>query len=78
MAKKPKTYRLGSAPLIYTPGVIRWAINGYNFPKDRPRLLDAVVNGFPGPKAPDRITFHRLLKGDIPYKVEGEAVVFTV
>lgn len=73
-AAKPKTYRLTSTPMFHTPGVLAWAINGYKFKKDRKQLLNVFVTGYPGPSAQ---VYDRLLKGEIKYTVEGDAVIFT-
>lgn len=68
-----KEYRLGSNPGISAPGTVRWAINGYKFPKDRKVVL-AVVMAWPIPKA----AAIKLLTEEVPYKVtEDEVVVFT-
>jgi hypothetical protein len=67
--------------MICTPGLLRWAINGYRFKADREQLLDMFVDGYSGEAAPPRRVFHRLLMGEIPYTVEdsdhGGTVVFT-
>ncbi len=39
-----KTYRLLSNALIHAPGVVRWAINGYAFKKDREALKRAITD----------------------------------
>lgn len=67
------TYRLASAPHVYTPGIVRWAINGYHFKKDR-AVLVKVLAGWNLPKS----AIHALLSKAVPYTVEGETVVFTV
>lgn len=68
------TYRLGSAPMIHTPGMLRWAINGYAFESDRDYLRTIFTEGWgiPAPAA------EALLSGAVPYTVEGETVVFEV
>jgi hypothetical protein len=67
--------------MICTPGILRWAIAGYKFPKDRNSLLLVFVSGYQGHGAPTPDVFDRLLKGEIPYTVEdskhGGTVVFT-
>lgn len=68
-----KTYRLGSSEMVYAPGMIAWAINGYAFEKDRKVLLSLVSETWSLPEA----TAHRLLSREITYTIEGEAVVLT-
>ncbi|MDE3240891.1 MAG: hypothetical protein KGN33_18190 [Paracoccaceae bacterium] len=69
------TYRLGSSPLVHTPGVIAWAISGYHFKRDRPQLAKVIEGTFPSVPA---AALHRLLSKEVPYTVDGETVVFTV
>lgn len=68
-----KTYRLGSSEMVYAPGVIAWAINGYAFENDRKVLLSLVSDTWSLPEA----TAHRLLSREISYTIEGEVVVIT-
>lgn len=70
-----KTYRLGSSGLIYTPGIVRWAINGYDFPKDRRAMVRVIAEGWNIPKA----AAVALLSGAAPYVAEEDGtVVFSV
>lgn len=69
------TYRLGSSPLIHTPGVIAWAINGFHFEADRAVLREIVTGMFPQVPAE---AIEQLLTKAVPYTVEAETVVFTV
>lgn len=71
------TYRLGSSPMINTPGILKWAQNGYHFKKDLKHLLNVFVTGWTGENAPTPEIFDRLLKGEIPHTIEHDAVVFT-
>jgi hypothetical protein len=75
-----RVIRLSSSSFVNTPGLLRWAINGYKFKRDRKYLLKVFVDGYTGPGAPSPETFDRLLKGLIPYTVEdgphGGTVVF--
>lgn len=72
---EPKTYRLGSSSEVHTPGVIAWAINGYQFEDDREVLLRIVASSFPSvPKE----ALKQLLSKSVEYTVEDETVVFTV
>ena len=65
---------LQSTEGIYTPGILRWAQNGYAFPNDRKKLRRVFVEGF----NLDGELVHRLLSGKVPYEIEGEDVVLTV
>ena len=38
---------LGSSPMIHTPGILRWAINGYAFKRDRKNILNVFTSGWP-------------------------------
>ncbi|KEP67796.1 hypothetical protein DL1_20375 [Thioclava dalianensis] len=69
------TYRLGSSSAVHTPGIIAWAINGYSFVQDQPRLLDVISSTFP---TVPREAIHELLSKEVPYKIDGETVVFSV
>ncbi len=71
---QPTTYRLASSGLIHTPGIVRWAMNGYRFPRDRNVMLKIIREGYgiPTPAA------KALLSGAAPFTVEGETVIFTV
>lgn len=66
------TYRLGSAPMVYTPGLIAWAINGASFKKDRPAMIKLVAETWSIPRPAAR----KLLTREAPYTIEGETVVF--
>lgn len=68
------TYRLGSSPAVHTPGVIAWAINAYSFEEDRQRMLQIVSATFVDVPA---AAIEQLLSKAVPYKVEGETVVFS-
>lgn len=72
MAKK-KSYRLLSTSLICTPGILRWAQNGYKFKRDRKSLLNVFVQGYGQDKnSPSADTFHRLLLGEITWTEEQQ------
>lgn len=64
-------YRLGSNPMFFTPGVLRWAMAGYNFPDQRKTMVKLFVDGFNLPKG----VAEGLLSGKIPHRVEGDVVV---
>jgi hypothetical protein len=60
--------------MVYTPGIIAWAINGYHFEADRANLLNLVRETY---KLPHEIA-QGLLSQKIPYRVEDETVVIEV
>jgi hypothetical protein len=66
-------YRLGSVPMCSAPGIIRWAINGYKFKKDR----DAILNVILAWDIPEQVA-KDLLSEKVPYTVEDETVVIEV
>lgn len=68
-------YRLGSSSLVHTPGLIAWEINGYHFEDDSPQLLDLMAATYPGVP---RGALEKVLLRKVDYRVEGEAVIFTV
>lgn len=76
-----KTYALGSVGMLNTPGLLAWAMNGYKFKRDRPALLNVFTSGWPhdsdNPNNPTEEAFDQLLKGEIPFTVENNAVVFS-
>ncbi len=65
---------LESTPILNTAGLLRWAMNGYKFKKDRKKLRRVFVEGFPHPRFTDDVV-GRLLSGELPHKIEGENVV---
>jgi hypothetical protein len=67
------TYRIGSSPLVYAPGFIRWAINGAKFPRDRKQMVKIVADSWGIPKA----AATALVTEKVPFALEGETVVFT-
>jgi len=68
------TLTLESTPMLNTAGLLRWAINGYKFKKDRKRLRRVFTEGFTHPRLTDEVV-DRLLKGELPHKIDGENVV---
>jgi hypothetical protein len=74
---EPKTYRLGSSDFANSHGMVRWAINGYHFPKDRKAIANVFVEGWKVPQP----AVHALLSEAVPFTVEGTddmpVVVFT-
>ena len=73
-----RQYRLGSAELCNTPGLLAWAQNGYHFKRDRPALLRTFTTGFPGPNAPTKEEFDKLLSQQWKFAVEDGTVIFPV
>lgn len=69
-----KTYRLGSTPAIYAPGIVRWAINGAHFKKDRPQMARVIAQGW---NLPEDAALALVTK-QVPYTIENDAVVFSV
>jgi hypothetical protein len=60
--------------MLHAPGMIRWAINGYAYKRDRDVMTKVVVEGWRGvPEAAARA----LLSKSVPFEVEGDVVVFT-
>ena len=72
------TYRLGSSGLANSHGMVRWAINGYHFPKDRKAMIRVISEGWKVPAEAAKA----LLSETVPFTVEGTddmpVVVFTV
>ena len=68
-----KQYRLGSNESVSAPGMVRWAINGAHFEKDRAQMINVIASTWGVP--PDAAK--ALLLQQVPYAVEGEAVVFS-
>jgi len=67
------TLCLQSTPMVYVPGVLRWAMSGYKFKKDRAKLRSVVLS-FEHPLLTKQVA-DDLLSGKLPYKIEGENVV---
>lgn len=66
---KPK-YILGSSQLFHAPGIWRWAVNGYKFPRDRAALRKVIVEGW---RIPPEVA-HDALMGKIPVVVTDSTV----
>lgn len=67
------TYTLGSNEMMFAPGVIAWAINGYAFESDRPALLIVVLATW---KIPEEAA-KALLSKQTPYLVRADRVEFS-
>ena len=72
-ATETKEYTMLSTPMISAVAILQWAISGYHFKKDRPKLLN-VVQSWEGPS---KDVYHRLLSGQIEWKEVDGNVVFT-
>lgn len=68
-----KQYRLGSAEMVSAPGMVKWAINGAKFEKDRPAMIDVIAATWSVP--PEAAM--ALVMEQVPYTVENETVVFS-
>jgi hypothetical protein len=66
------TVRLCSAPMIHTPGVIAWAKNGYQLPRDRKNMVRIITESFG--LTPE--CAHDLLSGRVEYTVNEDTVEF--
>jgi hypothetical protein len=65
-------YALGSNAAIFAPGMVAWAINGAKFKADAPQMAKVIADGWSIPVEAAKA----LVLGKVPYKVEGEKVVF--
>ena len=65
---------LESTPMLNTAGLLRWAMNGYKFKRDRKKLRRVFVEGFPHPRLTNDVV-DKLLSGELPHKIAGENVV---
>lgn len=73
-------YRLGSSSLFNTAGMLRWAIHGYSFTKDRKKLLEIFAKGFVGPNQPPISVWKALLEGKMKWEqvTDEGSIVFPV
>lgn len=71
-----KRYNLTSTPLVFTPGLVAWGVNGYHFKRDRKAIRKVFTEGYNLPDA----DAEALLSGKVPYVVNDEngTVSFTV
>jgi hypothetical protein len=72
--KQTKTYRLGSSGLVHTPGFMRMLLHAYGVPCDRAWALRTLSEGWSLPEAAAIAVLSRA----VPYRVEGDNVVFEV
>lgn len=73
MSNAPREYRLGSAPMLSAPGLVRWTINGYAFKRDRKAMLKVITECWDIPEGAAKA----LLSKSVSYTVDGDTVVFT-
>jgi len=71
MMKEKSKFNLQSTPMIHTPGILKWAMNGYQFKKDRKKLREVFKAYGLSNKC-----VHDLLSGKIPYEIVDECVRF--
>jgi hypothetical protein len=58
--------------VVHTPGLLKWAINGYKFKKDRKAMVRVFVDGYNlTPEAANDLLSER-----IPHRIEGGSVFF--
>jgi hypothetical protein len=65
---------LESNPMLNTAGLLRWAMNGYKFKRDRKNLRRVFVESFRHPRLTDEVV-DKLLSGELPHKIAGDKVV---
>lgn len=66
------TYRLGSSEMCSAPGIVRWAINGAKFKRDRAAMANIIAQGWSIPND----AALALVTGKASYTLDGETVVF--
>lgn len=66
------TYRIQSSPLLYMPGIMNWAINGYKFDKDRAAIRRVLTDGCNMTQE----CADALLSERVPFVVVGEDIEF--
>ena len=69
--KKPRTVALTSTEGVSAPGILRWAMNGYRFKRDRNALIK-VMQAWPGLT---RKEWQGVLSGTIPHSIDGDRVI---
>jgi hypothetical protein len=68
-SKMQHVMRLGSSPLIHTPGIFRWAQHGYKFKEDRQRMINIFVEGYGLTKK----CANDILSGRVPVEIDEES-----
>jgi hypothetical protein len=72
--KKTVRFTLTSNSLVFAPGVLRWAMNGYKFKRDRANMVK-VMESWPGLS---KAEWRGVLSGEIPVTVEDDKVLITL
>lgn len=70
-----RTVRLASTNMVSAPGILRWAMNGHKFKKDRKRMRD-VMKSWPAGLTDKE--WDGVLSGSIPHTIDGDVVVITL
>ena len=65
---------LTSTEMVYAPGILRWAMNGYKFKRDR-KVMIRVMQAWPGLTDAE---WAGVLSGEIPHAVEGDKVMIEI
>jgi hypothetical protein len=66
------TVKLLSVEMLDTPSLLRWAINGYRFKRDRAKLRRVFTDGY----GLTDLCADDLLSGRVPFTVEDGHAVF--
>jgi hypothetical protein len=66
-----KTYTLASNGLVYAPGIVRWAISGAAFEKDRKQLINVISSTWSIPEK----AAEALLLQKVPYTLVADGAV---
>lgn len=66
-----KKFTLQSAEMVSAPGILKWAINGYHFERDRQAIIEVMRSW-----DVDVDILHHLLSGEIEWHEENGNVVF--
>lgn len=67
----PATYRLGSDAMIFTPGIVAYAMAGYR-QGERAASVKLIADGW----NISETAATALVSGASPYSIDGETVVF--
>jgi len=67
---------LGSSPMIYAPGVVKWIMHGYATSRGKQKRMFASLLGKTW-HLPAKLAFD-VTTGKVPFRIEGEGVVVTV
>ncbi len=70
--KELQTIRLLSSEMINTPGLLRWAMNGYKCKTDRKHMVRTFMDGY----GLTEKAANDLLSGRTPHRIVGDVVEF--